>query len=143
MRKENYMAKRLFVNLPIKDVRQSRSFFESLGFNFNPQFSDDKALCLILGDNFYGMLLKEEFFQTFTPKPLSLGKHTTEVLLSLQVNTKDEVNQMIDKAIKLGAQEYNPPTDNGFMYLRVFEDLDGHQWEISWMDETYNFNQDK
>ena len=137
------MAKRLFVNLPIKDVRQSRSFFESLGFNFNPQFSDDKALCLILGDNFYGMLLKEEFFQTFTPKPLSLGKHTTEVLLSLQVNTKDEVNQMIDKAIKLGAQEYNPPTDNGFMYLRVFEDLDGHQWEISWMDETYNFNQDK
>lgn len=143
MRKENYMAKRLLVNLPIKDVRQSRSFFESLGFNFNPQFSDDKALCLILGDNFYGMLLKEEFFQTFTPKPLSLGKHTTEVLLSLQVNTKDEVNQMIDKAIKLGAQEYNPPTDNGFMYLRVFEDLDGHQWEISWMDETYNFNQDK
>ena len=137
------MAKRLFVNLPIKDVRQSRSFFESLGFNFNPQFSDDKALCLILGDNFYGMLLKEEFFQTFTPKPLSLGKHTTEVLLSLQVNTKDEVNQMIDKAIRLGAQEYNPPTDNGFMYLRVFEDLDGHQWEISWMDETYNFNQDK
>ena len=134
------MAKRLFVNLPIKDVRQSRSFFESLGFNFNPQFSDDKALCLILGDNFYGMLLKEEFFQTFTPKPLSLGKHTTEVLLSLQVNTKDEVNQMIDKAIKLGAQEYNPPTDNGFMYLRVFEDLDGHQWEISWMDETYNLN---
>ena len=137
------MAKRLFVNLPIKDVRQSRSFFESLGFNFNPQFSDDKALCLILGDNFYGMLLKEEFFQTFTPKSLSLGKHTTEVLLSLQVNTKDEVNQMIDKAIRLGAQEYNPPTDNGFMYLRVFEDLDGHQWEISWMDETYNFNQDK
>ena len=137
------MAKRLFVNLPIKDVRQSRSFFESLGFNFNPQFSDDKALCLILGDNFYGMLLKEEFFQTFTPKPLSLGKHTTEVILSLQVNTKDEVNQMVDKAIKLGAQEYNPPTDNGFMYLRVFEDLDGHQWEISWMDETYNFNQDK
>lgn len=97
------MAKRLFVNLPIKDVRQSRSFFESLGFNFNPQFSDDKALCLILGDNFYGMLLKEEFFQTFTPKPLSLGKHSTEVLLSLQVNTKDEVNQMVDKAIKLGA----------------------------------------
>ena len=130
------MAKRLFVNLPIKDVRQSRSFFESLGFNFNPQFSDDKALCLILGDNFYGMLLKEEFFQTFTPKPLSLGKHNTEVLLSLQVNTKDEVNQMLDKAIKLGAQEYNPPTDNGFMYLRVFEDLDGHQWEISWMDAT-------
>ena len=134
------MAKRLFVNLPIKDVRQSRSFFESLGFNFNPQFSDDKALCLILGDNFYGMLLKEDFFQTFTPKPLSLGKHTTEVLLSLQVNTKDEVNQMLDTAIKLGAQEYNPPTDNGFMYLRVFEDLDGHQWEISWMDETYNWD---
>ena len=134
------MAKRLFVNLPIKDVRQSRSFFESLGFNFNPQFSDDKALCLILGDNFYGMLLKEEFFQTFTPKPLSLGKHTTEVLLSLQVNTKDEVNQMVDKAIKLGAQEYNPSTDNGFMYLRVFEDLDGHQWEISWMDETFNWD---
>ena len=134
------MAKRLFVNLPIKDVRQSRSFFESLGFNFNPQFSDDKALCLILGDNFYGMLLKEEFFQTFTPKSLSLGKHTTEVLLSLQVNTKDEVNQMVDKAIKLGAQEYNPSTDNGFMYLRVFEDLDGHQWEISWMDETFNWD---
>lgn len=134
------MAKRLFVNLPIKDVSQSRNFFESLGFNFNPQFSDDKALCLILGDNFYGMLLKEEFFQTFTKKPLSLGKESTEVLLSLQLNTKDEVNQMVDKAIKLGAHEYNPPTDNGFMYLRVFEDLDGHQWELTWMDETYNWD---
>ena len=86
------------------------------------------------------MLLKEEFFQTFTLKPLSLGKQSTEVLLSLQVNTKDEVNQMLDKAIKLGAQEYNPPTDNGFMYLRVFEDLDGHQWEISWIDEMYNWD---
>ena len=134
------MAKRLFVNLPIKDVNRTRFFFESLGFEFNPQFSDEKALCLILGDNFYGMLLMEEFFQTFTKKPLSLGKDSTEVLLSLQVDTKDDVHQMVDKAIKLGAHEYAPPTDHGFMFLRVFEDLDGHQWEISWMDETYNWD---
>ena len=133
------MAKRLFVNLPIKDVNRTRFFFESLGFEFNPQFSDEKALCLVLGDNFYGMLLMEEYFQTFTPKPLSLGKQSTEVLLSLQVDTKEDVHNMVNKAVELGAHEYASPTDHGFMYLRVFEDLDGQQWEISWMDETYNF----
>ena len=121
------MAKRLFVNLPIKDVNRTRFFFESLGFEFNPQFSDEKALCLVLGDNFYGMLLMEEFFQTFTPKPLSLGKQSTEVLLSIQVDTKEDVHNMVNKAVELGAHEYAPPTDHGFMYLRVFEDLDGHR----------------
>jgi len=135
------MAQRLFVNLPIKDVNRSRLFFEALGFEFNPQFSDDKALCLILGENFYGMLLKEEFFLTFIKKPISNAFNTTEVLLSLQLDTKEDVHRMVDKAIELGAQEYNPPTDNGFMFQRVFEDLDGHQWEIAWMDETYNFDE--
>lgn len=134
------MAKRLFVNLPIKDVNRTRFFFESLGFEFNPQFSDEKALCLVLGDNFYAMLLMEEYFQTFTPKPISFGKQSTEVLLSLQVDTKDDVHNMVNKAVELGAHEYAPPTDHGFMYLRVFEDHDGHQWEISWMDETYNWD---
>lgn len=134
------MAKRLFVNLPIKDVNRTRFFFESLGFEFNPQFSDEKALCLVLGDNFYAMLLMEEYFQTFTTKPLSLGKQTTEVLVSLQVDTKDDVHNMVNKAVELGAHEYATSTDHGFMYLRVFEDLDGHQWEISWMDETYNWD---
>lgn len=134
------MAKRLFVNLPIKDVNRTRFFFESLGFEFNPQFSDEKALCLVLGDNFYAMLLMEDYFQTFTPKPLSLGKQTTEVLVSLQVDTKDDVHNMVNKAVELGAHEYATPTDHGFMYLRVFEDLDGHQWEISWMGESYNWD---
>lgn len=134
------MAKRLFVNLPIKEVNRTRNFFESLGFEFNPMFSDDKALCLVLGENFYAMLLEEPYFQTFITKPISNAKETTEVLLSLQLDTKEDVHRMVDKAIELGAREYNPPTDNGFMFQRVFEDLDGHQWEIAWMDETYNFD---
>lgn len=134
------MAKRLFVNLPIKEVKRTRHFFESLGFEFNPQFSDNKALCLILGENFFGMLLEDEYFKTFIKKPISNAKEDTEVLLLLQLDTKEEVHRMVDKAIELGAHEYNPPSDNGFMFQRVFEDLDGHQWEIAWMDESYNFD---
>lgn len=134
------MAQRLFINLPIKDVNRSRFFFEMLGFKINPKYSDDKALCIILGDNFYGMLLKEEFFQTFTKKPVSTAKETTEVLIALQLDTLEDVHLIVDKAVELGAHEYADPIDHGFMFLRVFEDLDGHQWEISWMDESYNFD---
>jgi len=134
------MAQRLFMNLPIKDVNRTRFFFESLGFEFNPQFSDDKALCLILGNNFYGMLLKEEYFQTFTKKLVSNAKESTEVLISLQLDTREEVHCIVDQAIELGAHEYADPIDHGSMFLRVFEDLDGHQWEISWMDESYNWD---
>lgn len=134
------MAQKLFVNIPIKDLSRSRHFFESLGFEFNPQFSNDDGMCLVLGDNFYGMLLKEEFFQTFTKKPTNSGKETTEVILSLMVDSIVDVHRMVDKAIELGAHEYIPPVDNGFMLVRAFEDLDGHQWEVSWMDENYNWD---
>jgi len=87
------------------------------------------------------MLLEDAYFKTFITKPISNAKEVTEVLLSLQLDSKEDVRRMVDKAIELGAREYNPPSDNGFMFQRVFEDLDGHQWEIAWMDETYNFNQ--
>lgn len=134
------MAQKLFINLAIKDINRTRHFFESLGFQFNPQFSDEKALCLILGNNFFGMLLKEDFFQTFTKKQLTHAKESTEAIIALQLDSKEDVHRIVDKAIELGAVEYIPSTDNGFMFVRVFEDLDGHQWEMSWMDESYNWD---
>lgn len=137
------MAQKLFINLPVKDISRTRHFFESLGFEFNHKFSNEKGLCLILGDNFFGMLLKEEFFQSFTKKPISNAKESTEVLIALQVDSVEEVHRIVNKALELGAHEYNQDIDHGFMFTRVFEDLDGHQWEIYWMDENFNFDENK
>ena len=131
------MIQQLFVNLAIKDVKRTHAFFTELGFTFNLQYSDDNALCMILNDNTFVMLLKEEFFQSFTNKPLSNAHTNTEVLISPSLESREAVDILVDKAISLGAREYNPPKDHGFMYFRVFEDLDGHQWEWSWLNMDY------
>jgi predicted lactoylglutathione lyase len=126
--------KQIFVNLPVKDLARSRAFFERLGFGFNPQFSNEDGACMIIGENIFAMLLVERFFQGFTSKPIADARESTEVLTCLSCESREEVDALVAKAIAAGGRAPNPKQDHGFMYGHGFEDLDGHIWELSWMD---------
>ena len=128
------MHKQIYVNLPVKDLARSRAFFSSLGFDFNPQFSNDQGACMIIGENIFAMLLAEPFFQGFTSKPISNARETTEVLTCLSCESREEVDALVAKALAAGGRAPNPKQDHGFMYGHGFEDLDGHVWELSYMD---------
>lgn len=124
----------IFVNLPIKDVARSRAFFASLGYTFNEQFSNDQAFCMVAGENLFVMMLVEPFFQTFTKKPITDAFKGTEVLTCLSCSSRAEIDELVAKAVAAGGKVTMPPQDHGFMYGHGYEDLDGHQWEFSYMD---------
>jgi predicted lactoylglutathione lyase len=128
------MATKIFINLPVKDLNKSISFFSQLGFNFNPQFTDEKAGCMVISESIFVMLLIEDYFQTFTKKQISDAKTTTEVLITLDTDSKEELKELVQKAVELGGITYNEPQDHGWMYQHGFADLDGHQWELAYMD---------
>ena len=128
------MAKQIFVNLPVKDLKKSMDFFTKLGFTFNPQFTDDNAACMIIGENIYSMLLMEKFFKGFTKKEISDAKKTTEVLIAIDAESREKVDELIKKAVDAGGTIYRDPDDHGWMYSHSFADLDGHQWEVLYMD---------
>ena len=130
------MHRQIFVNLPVKDVARSKAFFASLGYSFNPQFSNEVALSMELGENLFAMLLAEPFFQTFTKKPLADARTSTEVLVCLSCESRAEVDGLVAKALAAGGKAPNPPQDHGFMYGHGFEDLDGHVWELMYMDPS-------
>lgn len=130
------MASKIFVNLPVKDLQKSMEFFTKLGFTFNPQFTDEKAACMIIGENIYSMLLREEFFKTFTQKEVSDAQKSTEVLIALDAESRAQVDELIKKVLDAGGSTYADPMDHGWMYQHSFADLDGHQWEILYMDEN-------
>jgi predicted lactoylglutathione lyase len=130
------MATKIFVNLPVKNLNQSVTFFTKLGFSFNPQFTDEKATCMIVGENIFAMLLVESFFKTFTKKEIANAHKSTEVLLAIDAGSRDEVKDMVSKALAAGGSTYMDPQDHGWMYQHSFADLDGHQWEILFMDES-------
>lgn len=130
------MAKEIFINLPVKDLNKSKDFFGKLGFTFNPKFTDENAACMIIGENMYAMLLMEHFFKNFTKKEIADASKTTEILTCISLNSKDEVNKMVDAAVANGGVEYSEAADHGWMYYRVFEDPDKHQWEIMYGDES-------
>ncbi len=132
------MPTQIFVNMHIKDLTKSRTFFEKLGYSFNPQFSDDKAACLVISDTIYAMLLTTESLNRFMPKGKTIADahKTTEVLLALSFDSKDAVNTTYDKAIAAGATECRPADDHGFMFSRSINDLDGHIWEMLWFDPS-------
>lgn len=127
-------VKQLFVNLPVKDLDKSVSFFTKIGFTFNPQFTDENATCMVISEAIQVMLLTEKFFSTFGDKKISNAKAETEVICALSVDSRDEVNDLVAKAIDAGGREYKQLQDHGWMYTRCFEDLDGHQWEVFFMD---------
>jgi len=128
------MAKQIFVNLPVKNLNNSMEFFKKLGFTFNPQFTNDNAACMIVGENIYAMFLVEKYFKTFTKKEISDAKKTTEVLIAIDATSRQEVDEMVNKAVDAGGSIYREPQDHGWMYEHSFADLDGHQWEVAYMD---------
>ncbi len=131
------MVKQIFVNLPVKNLDKTLGFFTELGFNFNAKFTDENAACMIIDENIYVMLLVEKFFKTFTAnKNISDAKRSIEVLNALSFDSRDAVDKMMEKAVKAGGKEFRKAQDHGWMYGRAFEDLDGHIWELFYMDES-------
>jgi uncharacterized protein len=130
------MATQIFVNLPVQSLKDSIAFFTQLGFQFNPQFTDETATCMIVSDTIFVMLLTHEKFQTFTPKPICDATKSTEVLVCLSVESRAAVDESIRKAVVAGGSTYNEPQDHGFMYAHGFQDLDGHIWEVIYMDPS-------
>ncbi len=131
------MPKQIFVNFPVKNLERSMSFFRKLGFEFNPQFTNKDAACMIVEkDSSYAMLLTEPFFKTFTEKTIADTSKTTEVLTALSVESRAEVDRLLKIAIDAGGSETRAAIDLGFMYNRAFDDPDGHTWELFHMDMT-------
>jgi predicted lactoylglutathione lyase len=130
------MATKVFINLPVKDIEKSKSFFSNLGYRFNDQISDELAACIIISDNIFVMLLKEEYFKTFTKKNISDTKAFNEVLISLDAESKQDIQNIISKAQQLGAHIYSEPQNHGWMYQHSFADLDGHLWEFIFTDKN-------
>jgi hypothetical protein len=128
------MARQIFVNLPVKDLDRTVTFFTALGFEFNPQFTDEKAACMIIGENSFVMLLVEEFFSTFTNKPISDATQTAEVIVAVSADSREAVAEMVEKAIGAGGTAPNKAHDYGWMYQHGFQDPDGHVWEVAYID---------
>ena len=131
------MTTKIFVNLAVNDLDRSKAFFKRLGFTFNPQFTNETAACMIIADDIYAMLLTHPKFKEFTKKDIADAHKTTEVLTCLSFDSKDKVNEIVDRAIAGGGTEAREPQDYGFMFGRSFNDLDGHIWEIIWMDPSH------
>jgi predicted lactoylglutathione lyase len=130
------MATKIFVNLPVKDLDKSIEFFTKLGYTFNPQFTNEKATCMIISDDIFVMLLCEPFFKTFVPNEIADATKSTESIICLSSESREQVDEMVRKALEAGGQTYKEPQDHGFMYGHGYQDLDGHLWEVMWMDET-------
>jgi predicted lactoylglutathione lyase len=130
------MISAIFLNMPIKDLNKSVKFFTGLGFTFNQQFTSEESTCMIIGENMYAMLCVEERFKKFLDKPIA-DPSTTEMLISLSCESSARVREIAEKAFELGAKKINEPDDMGFMFSWGFEDLDGHVWDLFWMDPNH------
>lgn len=130
------MSTKIFVNLPVVDLNKSKHFYTHIGYTINPQFTDDTAACVVVSNEICVMLLTSEKFKQFTPRDIADASKNTEVINCLSLASKDEVNQLVEKALEAGGEEVMPASDYGFMFLRSITDPDGHIWELSWMDES-------
>lgn len=124
------MHRQIYVNLPVKDLKKSRAFFEAMGYSFNPQFSNEQAICLVLGEDLFAMLLAQDFFKTFITRPIPDAKASTGVLICLSCDNRAQIDDLVAKAVAAGGTMPRPAVDHGFMYQHAFEDLDGHIWEL-------------
>ncbi|UVI33020.1 VOC family protein [Paenibacillus spongiae] len=129
-------ANMIFVNLPVKDLNKSIDFFTKMGFEFNPQYTDENATCMIISEHIFAMLLVEDFFKTFTDKEIADSTKSAEVIVALSAESRERVDELVDKALAAGGSFSKEPLDHGFMYSRSFQDLDGHLWEFMYMDES-------
>ncbi|HEX9455514.1 MAG TPA: VOC family protein [Candidatus Binatia bacterium] len=130
------MASKIFVNLPVKNLPKTVEFFSQLGFRFNQQFTDETATCMVVTDDIFVMLLTEAKFKTFTPKEICDTAKYSEVLVCLALESRTRVEAMVRQAVAAGGATYNEPQDHGFMYGHGFQDLDGHIWELIYMDPS-------
>ena len=130
------MINSIFVNLPVESLRRSVDFFTGLGFKFNAQFTDETSTCMLVGDNIYVMLVEHSKFQSFVKKPIA-PNDVTEAILRFGLESADEVRDFTEKAFALGAKKVNDPEDLGFMFSWGFEDLDGHLWDLFWMNPEH------
>jgi predicted lactoylglutathione lyase len=128
------MASQIFVNMPVKNLKRSVDFFTKLGYTFNPQFTDENATCMIVGENIYVMLLVESYFQTFTKKAIIDATKGVEMLVALSFDSRAQVDEMVAKAVAAGATTPDEPKDHGFMYEHGYQDLDGHSWGLFYME---------
>jgi predicted lactoylglutathione lyase len=128
------MNRQIFINLPVRDLNRTKEFFTKLGFEYNPKFTDAKAACMILNPDAYVMLLSQPFFQGFTQKQICDTTTHTEALLCISCPSRESVDQMVNTALASGGTKAMKPQDHGFMYGWSFYDLDGHHWEVLWMD---------
>ena len=125
---------KLFVNIPVADLQRAITFFEALGFRFNPHFTDATATCMLVGEDAYFMLLDHQRFVGFSKRPMGDPRKETNAMYALSVDSREEVDAMVQRAIAAGGAHAAEPQDHGFMYGRSFHDLDGHHWEVFWMD---------
>lgn len=132
----SFKSKQIFVNLSVKDVKKSTHFFQELGFELNPQFSDESTSCLIIGENIFAMIMSEERFKGFTNKEIVDTFTSAEAIFALSAERREQVDEMVNKAVSLGGKPFNEPQDHGFMYIWGFQDLDGHLWEVAYMDAS-------
>ena len=128
------MSRLIFVNLPVADLTKSVDFFTQLGFAFNGQFTDENATCMVVSEQAFVMLLARPFFATFVTKDVADPAATTGAIVGVSAESRAEVDALVDKAVELGGTLTKEPQDGGFMYGRSFYDLDGHAWEVIWMD---------
>jgi predicted lactoylglutathione lyase len=129
------MPKMIFVNLPVSNLAHATAFYQAIGAEKNPQFSDDTASCMVFSETIYAMLLTHDKFKQFTPKPISDAKTSNQVLLCLSADSRAEVDAIVGKAVSGGGRgDPSPIDDYGWMYGRSFEDPDGHMWGVNWMD---------
>jgi predicted lactoylglutathione lyase len=130
------MASKIFLNLAVKDLKRSIDFFTKLGFSFNPQFTDEQATCMIIAENIFAMLVTEQRFKEFTKKEICNAHKNTEVLIAIDADSREKVDEMVKTAVDAGGSIYMESQDHGWMYGHSFADLDGHQWEIMYLDEN-------
>ncbi len=128
--------RKLFVNIPVRDLQRSIDFFETLGFAFNTQFTDATATCMLVGEDAYFMLISTERFKEFSKRPVGDSQKETNALFAISVDNRDEVDTFVNKALTAGGSRAADPQDHGFMYAWSFYDIDGHHWEVFWMDPS-------
>ena len=126
--------RKLFVNIPVSNLQRSIEFFETLGFTFNPQFTDANATCMLVGEDAYFMLLTRDYFQGFSKRAMGDPRKETNALFAISLDDRAQVDDLVSKALAAGGSPAGEPQDHGFMYQWSFRDLDGHQWEPFWMD---------
>ncbi|MET9109139.1 VOC family protein [Streptomyces zhihengii] len=128
------MPQMIFLNLPVKDLETSKSFWTKLGYSFNPQFTDENAACLVISDTIFAMLLTEQRFKDFTKKDITDATVSTEAIFALSAENREAVDTLVDGALAAGGSPSGETQDFGFMYGRAFQDVDHHNWEVMWMD---------